>query len=328
MPGNNSDLIRKCMTNRGNWKEIPSSSLNFNMKWQQTNVGIDYTNLTRLHINPQIFNHFEFHHLISNKLNLFLNLLKYCEANNLDIFNYIPFTVIMQYDSPKFRQQFESFSDFFNNIEKFLNPKNEKKYSELFRLDIHNHKDGFKTIPFINKTHYNKKNMWLVKAVNLNRGRCIKIGDSIDEIKKIIKNFNDGVFKEIKESIEEHTENTSNKKKVLDFKKYKSSQVLVQKYIEKPLLYYGRKFDVRIWVLFDHINNVYVFKEGHLKTSSLNYNINLKDSYVHLTNYSVQKYNKEFSKYEVGNEVSFKEFKVLDKLYRICYIVNMVIRFI
>jgi hypothetical protein len=42
----------------------------------------------------------------------------------------------------------------------------------------------------------------------------------------------------------------------------------------------------------------------------LNYNINLKDSFIHLTNYSVQKYNKEFSKYETGNEVSFKDFEV------------------
>jgi hypothetical protein len=31
---------------------------------------------------------------------------------------------------------------------------------------------------------------------------------------------------------------------------------------------------------------------------------------VHLTNYSVQKYNKDFSKFEEGNEVSFDDFQV------------------
>ena len=34
------------------------------------------------------------------------------------------------------------------------------------------------------------------------------------------------------------------------------------------------------------------------------------NSFVHLTNYSVQKYNQEFSKYESGNEVSYAEFQV------------------
>jgi hypothetical protein len=26
------------------------------------------------------------------------------------------------------------------------------------------------------------------------------------------------------------------------------------------LLYYGRKFDIRMWILIDHKNNVFIFK--------------------------------------------------------------------
>ncbi len=37
--------------------------------------------------------------------------------------------------------------------------------------------------------------------------------------------------------------------------------------------------------------------------------MNVINSYIHLTNYSVQKYNENFSKYEEGNEVSFKTFQ-------------------
>lgn len=37
------------------------------------------------------------------------------------------------------------------------------------------------------------------------------------------------------------------------------------------------------------------------------------NSYIHLTNYSVQKYNNEFSKKEIGNEISFKEFQAFLK---------------
>ena len=55
--------------------------------------------------------------------------------------------------------------------------------------------------------------------------------------------------------------------------------------------------------------DVYIFKEGHLKASSVNYNINNNNSFIHLTNYSLQKYNKNFSKYETGNEISFDVFQ-------------------
>ena len=91
--------------------------------------------------------------------------------------------------------------------------------------------------------------------------------------------------------------------------KYRTNSVIVQKYIEKPLLYRGRKFDIRIWVMMTHNSQVYVFKEGHLKTSSVAYDINLTNSYVHITNYSIQKYNNNFSKFECGNEVSFTDFQ-------------------
>jgi hypothetical protein len=54
-----------------------------------------------------------------------------------------------------------------------------------------------------------------------------------------------------------------------------------------------------------------------LKAASVPFNIDDIASYVHLTNYSVQKYNENFSKFEHGNEVSFKEFQVRKLLIRI-----------
>jgi len=95
--------------------------------------------------------------------------------------------------------------------------------------------------------------------------------------------------------------------------KYRSSTVVIQKYIERPLLYRGRKFDIRLWVMLTHKMDVYVFKEGHLKASSLPYNLSDISSFIHLTNYSVQKYCDNFSKFEEGNEISFNSFqKFLD----------------
>jgi hypothetical protein len=295
-------------------------------------------------------------------------MVKYCEDKGLDVFKYIPFTIIMQYDSSNYQSQLTSFSDFFNNIKDYVISSDKsdskyKKYSSLFKIDQFD-RMGSKTNVYIHPNHYNGKNYWLVKATDMNRGRCIKIGDSIPKIQKLIKKFYDGIYKEFKEceedeSIIEEEKNSSSrsnikivvnkqykneknnkedeekkdKKKHDTFKKYRTSYIILQKYIEKPLLYWKRKFDIRMWVMITHKFEVYAYRylidknrEGHLKTSSEEYNVNLKDSYVHLTNYSVQKYNNNFSKFEYGNEVSFSDFQVTNYYCRIILIMTILLK--
>jgi len=67
---------------------------------------------------------------------------------------------------------------------------------------------------------------------------------------------------------------------------------------------------MRVWTLLSWDFNLYLFKEGHFKATSLPYDVNSQDSYVHLTNYSVQKSNKNFAKFETGNEISFTDFEI------------------
>ena len=99
---------------------------------------------------------------------------------------------------------------------------------------------------------------------------------------------------------------------------YITQKIVVQKYIEKPLCYYGRKCDMRVWVMLTQEFKVYVYKEGHLKTCSEKYDINnQKDAFVHITNYSFQKHSLNFQKFELGNEVPFYDFqKYLDKEFK------------
>ncbi len=89
---------------------------------------------------------------------------------------------------------------------------------------------------------------------------------------------------------------------------------VVQKYMEKPLLIDGRKFDVRMWVLISHEMKVYLFKQGYIRTSSFKYSTNedsLVDNNIHLTNNAVQKNNTDYGKFEDGNQLSFKVLKNL-----------------
>ena len=153
---------------------------------------------------------------------------------------------------------------------------------------------------------------------------CIKIVNSFEQIEETIKKFKEGVkfnfsrenienklkdtfFKNIASDIEiteEDEKNMENKDKI-----YYCSRIIIQKYIEKPLLYKKRKCDIRIWVLLTQLMKVYVFKEGHLKTCSIEYDLNSKNPYTHITNYSFQKHNNNFQKFEKGNEVPFYEFQ-------------------
>ena len=146
------------------------------------------------------------------------------------------------------------------------------------------------------------KNLWIIKPVNLNRGRFITVEKDLKEIIRKV-------------------EEIQNKKKIYEDAKKKGSDIkceylILQKYLEKLLLYQGRQFDIRLWVLFisEKEDDIYIFKQGHLKATCTQYDPDSKDLYVHLTNYSVQKHNENFSKIEIGNEIPFKSFQnELDK---------------
>lgn len=75
-----------------------------------------------------------------------------------------------------------------------------------------------------------EQNMWVVKPSSLNRGRNIAIF-------RHLKNIQDYIF---------------TRGQLRDW--------VVQKYIERPLLYNGRKFDVRVWALVTGDFRVYVYK--------------------------------------------------------------------
>ena len=224
------------------------------------------------------------------------------------------------------------------DIEKIIEDNNKKGTKEKVKDKGEIENVGKKTKIEIPESHWAGKNMWVVKAVNLNRGQCIRIVDNYQKMEKVIKMIQEGVEKnftvaEIDDSKEEehkeenkkinNTHTNTNKQneqvpitKEHEPKKYSSNKIIIQKYIESPLLYKGRKCDIRIWVLLTHKMKAYVFKEGHLKTCSVDYNINSQDAFTHITNYSFQKYNQNFSKFEKGNEVPFQDFQLfIDETY-------------
>ena len=45
-----------------------------------------------------------------------------------------------------------------------------------------------------------------------------------------------------------------------ELKRHEQGSFIVQKYIERPLLLGGRKFDIRVWTLVTHTRELYFFK--------------------------------------------------------------------
>ncbi|CAM9607598.1 unnamed protein product [Lampetra fluviatilis] len=76
----------------------------------------------------------------------------------------------------------------------------------------------------------------------------------------------------------------------------KMRPLLVQRYLHKPYLIDGSKFDLRIYVYVSSYNplRVYVFKDGLVRFSSCKYSSSTKtlgNRFMHLTNYSINKNN-------------------------------------
>ncbi|RVE57802.1 hypothetical protein OJAV_G00202890 [Oryzias javanicus] len=75
--------------------------------------------------------------------------------------------------------------------------------------------------------------------------------------------------------------------------------LLVQKYLHKPYLISGNKFDLRIYVYvpcYDPLR-IYIFSDGLVRFASCKYSSSMKtlgNKFMHLTNYSVNKKNAEY----------------------------------
>lgn len=124
-----------------------------------------------------------------------------------------------------------------------------------------------------------QKNLWLVKPEGLNRGRGIEVFNNIKDIMNFV------------------------------CMKGPKMRYVIQKYIEKPMLYHQRKFDIRVWALFQaNEEKVYYYKRGYVRTSSDEFTHKIGDNKaVHLTNNCFQQHLDNYGKFEDGNTISFEK---------------------
>ncbi|KAJ1457439.1 tubulin-tyrosine ligase family-domain-containing protein [Pelagophyceae sp. CCMP2097] len=101
-------------------------------------------------------------------------------------------------------------------------------------------------------------NLWIMKPCGLSRGRGISVVASLDDVTY-------------------------------------SDPVVVQRYIPRPMLLRGHKFDLRLYVLVTSFQplEAFVYTEGFARVATKKFNDNAEgcdDKFVHLTNASIQKH--------------------------------------
>lgn len=122
------------------------------------------------------------------------------------------------------------------------------------------------------------KNLWIVKPTHANRGTGIRMFRSLAAIQAHLAE--------------------------------KGGTMVVQKYVECPLLLMNRKFDIRCLVFVDVQMNVFMYQDSYVRMSSYEYDTeNLEDRSIHLTNYAVQKKTEAASQFEEGNNLTLDDFQ-------------------
>lgn len=185
------------------------------------------------------------------------------------------------------------------HIKEGLNDPQFLKFEQLYK----DSSDSNKTTVLDDLPKFGKQ-LWIIKpGENTNRGCGIQVSKDLDHIKGLIQNT---TVNGVKRSY------------------------IIQKYIEKPLLYKNRKFDIRCFTLMCTINGNlqgYWYTEGYLRTSCREFTLkNVSNRYVHLTNDAVQKKLDDYGKFESGNKLSYIEFqKYLDSQNNTCDFVKEVV---
>ena len=169
------------------------------------------------------------------------------------------------------------------------------KYFKRLAPDFYNYIPPTYILPmdsghFESELKKNKKSIWIVKPVNMSRGRGIRLFCGENEYKNLYKKNKDN--KDVKDN---------------------NLQLLISRYLDKPHLLNNKKYDLRIYVLVGSFTplKIYLYYNGLVRFATEDYQKgNYDNVFIHLTNYSINKKNPNYK----SNQKNNKEIDDLDEI--------------
>lgn len=290
------------------------------------------------------FNRFQNGFEINDKDNLYRNIWHFYAGNYQKVTDIVPLTFSFRANELNFRRDLQQFCRFFLATKKGVPPEEIKPVSEekdfegnpydVFYAFNNEFPSGSQTTKFLNykpeeivkeKCLFNKKNLWMLKPSGLNRGKGLELFTTLDELNEFLKMFAKGYdvtefanmeyddTDEVSPAIKAMQNKDKARTKPLVYKnsdyRVKIFNFVIQKYIEKPMLYMNHKFDMRIFAVMTHERELYVFGDCYVRLSSLPYDADKKNYLIHLTNNAVQVRSNSFGSVVKGNILSIREFE-------------------
>lgn len=304
----NVEAVIRVLKNRDCWQFMENiNDPGVNLVWKQTIAGINFAAYSNQAAGSlKALNHFEFHLEVSQKDRLLRNFAKHCAQLDLQVFDFLPPSFEVRIDAKHLATSQEGLRCLFDLLQSSglvdqdldLEAAVDRLASEgrgrpvEVRAKLAGLFEGTTEVKKIPASFNRGANIWLVKPNDCNRGTGIELLRSAGDFPRIVQAID---------------------AKVRQLKGLATAprRLLVQKYMEAPMLVAGRKFDIRMWVLLDALLNVYIFPEGYLRLSGEPFSLSDGSKFVHLTNNAVQQHAPTYGKFERGNQLSFEDFRQL-----------------
>ncbi len=343
--GNNEELIEEVLQNRSWWKPTKEDTSQHsqeipNLFWKCGDLETQI-NYEPLKSESNSFETKVCAHKLPNtieadaKSSSFRHLSAQCKKEGLDVFDFVPLTFSFKLDEAEFLKDLQIFSKVFKAVERGNSATGLQplavRTDEVLGEDIQiYHEFDLPNLPQRTVKERNFKNpewgefklhdtffgagtnMWILKPSRSDRGRGIEIFRTLEELEQFLEmyvsgctlakysdiNYSDDA--EASPSLIEGAINTEDQKRIVD-------EFVIQKYMEKPALIKGYKFDIRPHGLITQDRKLYLFKALYGRAASQQFSTDKKNYFSHLTNWSVGVLSKNYDKVFALNCLTHEE---------------------
>lgn len=283
---------------------------------------------------------------INDKDNLYRNLWHHCREDRTKVLEIVPVTFSFRVQEASFEQDLQEFARYFLALSKGVDVSEIKPLEQDVDTSGNNYDVYFR---FRNKfapgtkersssfTNFTSKDIkqdrclfdghgiWMLKPSGLNRGRGLELFTNLNELDGFLKMFSEGYDvtefanmeyddeDDISPALKAQMNKDKKRKQPLVYKNSdytcRINNFVIQKYIERPLLFKGHKFDIRVFAFLSHEKELFVFNDAYVRLSSLPYDASKKNYLIHLTNNAVQVRSNSYGSIVKGNIISIREFE-------------------